>query len=145
MEQRKESTSPRATTPEEGCTDRTGARRTGVNWVGSGENEGKRVWLHVSVASAAFQSKNNSDAMLGSASAPSNLVFVTFYHSLLTFMVELAATNMEAVSSHLGLCVCVLTYTTYEVPKNPHSRLFSWLPQLPKTVRGLSHGLNLEG
>lgn len=42
MEQRKESTSPWATTPEEGCTDRTGAGSTGVNWVGSGENEGKK-------------------------------------------------------------------------------------------------------
>lgn len=42
MEQRKESTSPCATTPEEGCTDRTGAGRTGLNWVGSGENEEKK-------------------------------------------------------------------------------------------------------
>lgn len=42
MEQRKESTSPWATTPEEGCTDRTGAGSTGVNWEGSGENEGKK-------------------------------------------------------------------------------------------------------
>lgn len=42
MEQRKESTSPCATTPEEGCTDRTGVGRTGVNWVGSGENEGEK-------------------------------------------------------------------------------------------------------
>lgn len=47
MEQRKESTSPSATTPEEGCTDRTGAGRTGANWAGSGENEGEKA-LHVS-------------------------------------------------------------------------------------------------
>lgn len=49
MEQRKESTSPCATTPEEGCTDRTGAGRTGVNRVGSGENEGKKGFSFMSL------------------------------------------------------------------------------------------------
>lgn len=90
------------------------------------------------------KSKNNSDAMLVRTSTPSNLVFVTFYHSLLTFMVELTATNGCGGFTPACVCLCPHIYNKSST-KNPHSRLFSWVPQLQKTVRGLSHGLNLEG